>query len=176
MRIAYADPPYPGCAHRYKGHPDYAGEVDHAALIRRLETEFDGYVLHTSSVALTGLVPLLHPPYRIDAWVKPFAAFKRNVPVAYAWEPVIVREARKPVVSGRIVMRDWVSCSITLRKGLCGAKPPPVIRWAFEVVGAQPGDELFDLYPGTGIVSRTWEEWQAEVSLSVPPSRGGEPR
>ena len=42
MRIAYADPPYPGCAHLYEGHPDYAGEVDHADLCRRLETEFDG--------------------------------------------------------------------------------------------------------------------------------------
>lgn len=25
MRIAYADPPYPGMAHLYKDHPDYGG-------------------------------------------------------------------------------------------------------------------------------------------------------
>jgi hypothetical protein len=24
-RLAYADPPYPGKAHYYRGHPDYAG-------------------------------------------------------------------------------------------------------------------------------------------------------
>ena len=36
LRLAYADPPYPGKAWLYRGHPDYAGEVDHAALIRRL--------------------------------------------------------------------------------------------------------------------------------------------
>lgn len=36
MRFAYADPPYPGMAHLYKGHLDYAGEVDHKALIERL--------------------------------------------------------------------------------------------------------------------------------------------
>lgn len=29
MRLAIADPPYPGCAHLYRDHPDYAGEVDH---------------------------------------------------------------------------------------------------------------------------------------------------
>ena len=41
MRIGYADPPYPGCAHMYKGHPDFAGEVDHYALVQRLNEVFD---------------------------------------------------------------------------------------------------------------------------------------
>ena len=68
------------------------------------------------------------------AWVKPFAAFKRNVSVAYAWEPVIVKAIRKPVVRGRVVMRDWVSENITLKKGLCGAKPEKVCLWAFEIL------------------------------------------
>jgi hypothetical protein len=40
VRFAYADPPYPGCAHYYEGHPDFAGEVDHAALINRLVDEY----------------------------------------------------------------------------------------------------------------------------------------
>ena len=44
IRIGYADPPYPGCAHLYKDHPDYAGEVDHAALVERLRSEYDGWV------------------------------------------------------------------------------------------------------------------------------------
>ena len=37
MRIGYADPPYIGCAHLYHDHPDYAGEVDHVALVDRLD-------------------------------------------------------------------------------------------------------------------------------------------
>lgn len=42
LRLAYADPPYPGRSARYySAHPDYAGEVDHAALIAQL-AEFDG--------------------------------------------------------------------------------------------------------------------------------------
>ena len=44
LRLAYADPPYPGNARLYQGHPDYAGEVDHAALIRRLGP-YDGWAL-----------------------------------------------------------------------------------------------------------------------------------
>src|SRR5436189_5017211 len=93
------------------------------------------------------------------AWVRPFAVFKRNVSVAYAWEPVLVKPVRKPVVSGRMVMRDWVSCNITLRRGLVGVKPEAVCHWAFEVLGAEPTDELHDMYPGTGGASRGGESW-----------------
>jgi hypothetical protein len=31
LRLAYADPPYPGKVRLYRDHPDYGGEVDHAA-------------------------------------------------------------------------------------------------------------------------------------------------
>ena len=163
--IAYADPPYPGqSAKHYADHPDYAGEVDHAQLLEGLAA-YDGWVLHTSSVALRDVLPLCPSDARLMAWVKPFAAFKRNVSVAYAWEPVIVRAARKPVVSGRVVMRDFISESITMKRGLTGAKPEAVCRWAFEVVGAEPDDELEDLFPGSGAVSRAWDTWRSELRL-----------
>ncbi len=165
-RIGYADPPYPGCAHYYKDHPDFAGEVDHAALLLELESRFDGWILHSSSVAMPLVVPLLPAGVRIMSWVKPFAAFKRNVPVAYAWEPVFVKAARKPVVSKRLTLRDWISCSITLKRGLTGAKPEAVCHWAFEVVGAIPGDTLTDLFPGTGAVTRAWDSWRLLVEAA----------
>lgn len=165
MKIGYADPPYPGCAHLYKDHEDFAGEVDHKELLERLECDFDGWLLHTSSVAIPQIAPLVPEGARWMAWVKPFAAFKRNVSVAYAWEPVIVKAARKPVVSKRIIMRDWVDCSITLKKGLTGVKPEAVCHWAFEMLGARPEDDLCDLFPGTGAVMQAWEIWQKKFLL-----------
>jgi hypothetical protein len=169
MRIAYADPPYPGCAHLYADHPDYAGEVDHAQLVYDLVHGYDGYCLHTSSVALPEILARFtietNDMPRVMAWVKPFAAFKRNVSVAYAWEPVLVRAARKPIVNPSMTFRDWVSEPITLRRGLTGAKPERVCRWLFEVMGCEPDDELHDLYPGTGAVTRAWEAWRAQGSL-----------
>ena len=101
------------------------------------------------------------------AWVKGFAAFKKNVSVAYAWEPVIIKAARKPVVSGRMVMRDWIQEPITLKRGLTGAKPERVCHWAFELVGAEPFDELDDLYPGTGAVTRAWSTWRKQTELAI---------
>ena len=110
LRIAYADPPYPGCARLYKGHADYAGEVDHVALVARLVADYDGFVLHTASTTLRDVLPLMPSNCRVMAWVKPFASFKRNVSVAYAWEPVIVRSVRKPVVRGRPDRGKAASC------------------------------------------------------------------
>jgi hypothetical protein len=169
MKIAYADPPYPGCAHLYRDHPDYAGEIDHRALVVHLG-EFDGWVLHTHISGLRMMEReriLPETGVRICQWVKPFAAFKRNVSVAYAYEPVIIKAARKPVVTQRAVMRDWIAESITLQRGLTGAKPEKVCHWAFELVGAELGDELHDLFPGTGAVTRAWETWRSQMSLAV---------
>ncbi|KMY86403.1 hypothetical protein BUMB_04006c [Candidatus Paraburkholderia calva] len=99
------------------------------------------------------------------AWVKGFAAFRRNVPVAYAWEPVIVKAARKPVVSRRLVMWDWVQESMTLRRGLTGAKPEAVCHWAFEMVAARLDDVLSELFPGTGAVTEAWRTWWLKLRL-----------
>lgn len=168
VRIGYADPPYIGCAHRYRDQSDYAGEVDHLALIERLDTEFDGWVLHAAATphSMAVLAPVVSATgARWMAWVKGFAAFKRHVSVAYAWEPVIVKPARKPVVSKRLVLRDWVAENITLRRGLTGAKPEAVCHWAFEVVGARPDDELIDLFPGTGAVTRAWSTRRGKFLL-----------
>jgi len=169
LRLGYADPPYPGCAHLYKDQPDYAGEVDHVKLIERLENDFDGWVLHTNATPATFalLAPLIPKTARWMCWVKGFAAFKRNVSVAYAWEPVIIKSARKPVVSKRLVMRDWTQCSITLKRGLTGAKPEEVCHWAFEMMAARPEDKLVDLYPGTGAVGKAWKTWCGKFTLPV---------
>lgn len=170
--IAYADPPYPGCAHLYRDHPDYGGEVDHLELARRLNDDYDGFVLHTSSVALGDVLRFLSLAdcidYRVMAWVKPFAAFKKNVSVAYAWEPVIVKAVRKPVVKPGMTYRDWFAEPITLKRGLTGAKPENVCRWLFEVAGCEPDDELTDLFPGTGAVTRAWDNWANQLVLGQP--------
>lgn len=174
MKIGYADPPYVNCAHLYRDHSDYAGEVDHVGLIDRLQQEYDGWVLHAAATpaSMAVLAPLVEGTgARWMAWVKPFAAFKRNVPVAYAWEPVIVKPARKPVVSKRLVMRDWTQCPITMKRGLTGAKPEAVCHWAFEMAAARPDDDLDDLFPGTGAVMQAWRTWQQKFTLPSEAAR-----
>lgn len=171
MRIAYADPPYLGCCKLYGHHhePPYGCWDDpaaHLALFTELD-RFDGWVLHLSVPSLAVLLPMCPPDIRVCSWVKPFAAFKRNVPVAYAWEPVIVKAARKPEVSGRMVMRDFISEPITLQRGTVGAKPERVCLWAFELAGAQPDDEITDLFPGSGAVGRAWDTFRGQFDFAA---------
>lgn len=170
MKLGYADPPYPGCSYKYRDHPDYAGEVDHAGLVERLESEFDGWVLHTNSVSIPIVAPIVAPTgARWGAWVKSFAAFKPGVRPSYAWEPIIFKPMRKMAAdySGNFVMRDWIEAPITMRRGFTGAKPADVCHWAFEVVGADPSDELIDLFPGSGAVQRAWEGWKPQLLLNL---------
>ena len=173
MNLGYADPVYLGCGKLYAElHPEahaWDDPIEHARLVQRLQDEFDGWVLHLSatpaSMALYGQLVQHIEGVRWCSWVKGFAAFKKNVSVAYAWEPVIIKAARKPVVSKRLVMRDWIQESITLRKGLTGAKPEAVCHWAFELLGARPEDELVDLFPGTHAVTKAWQTWRGKFVL-----------
>jgi hypothetical protein len=150
MRFAYADPPYIGLAHLYPENT----EVDHAALIERLSGEFpDGWALSCHSPSLRFLLPLCPEDVRVLAWVKPFCSFKLHVGLAYAWEPVILRGGRKRTRQHQTV-RDWHSEVMTLQKGLVGAKPASFCRWILDVLNYEAGDELVDLYPGTGVMGR----------------------
>lgn len=169
MRFAYADPPYLGCSKtHYSDHPEHAvyDTIEgHRALIERLVDEFpDGWALSMTSGNLHALLPLCPPDVRVMAWVKPFAAFKANVTVAYAWEPVIVRGGRKRSRSQDTV-RDWCAVGITLKRGLTGAKPDEFCFWLFSVLNIHPGDELVDIFPGSGAVGRAWDTWQRQRRL-----------
>lgn len=154
LRLAYADPPYLGCCGRY-GHPDQDGCWDepetHRELIESL-IGFDGWALSCTSTSLRTLLPMCPPDVRVAAWVKPFAAFKRNVRNAYTWEPVILRGGRVSSETGAPVTRDHLSEPITLKRGLVGAKSPAFCRWVLAMLGYLPGDVVVDIFPGTGVM------------------------
>jgi hypothetical protein len=166
MRFAYADPPYMKQAKKHYGKEAAAAgrvarEVNHPLLVQHLCDEYpDGWALSLSSPSLKHILPMCPDDVRVMAWVKPFAIFKPGVNPGYCWEPVLVRGGRK---RGRDkpTVRDWVSCNITLKKGLVGVKPPPVCEWLFEVLGAEPGDVLDDIFPGSGAVTAAWDQWVA---------------
>ena len=162
MRVAYADPPYIGQAKRH--YRQFGGtEVDHRLLVAQLELEYpDGWALSLSSPSLATILPMCPSDVRVMAWVKPFASFKPNVNPGYCWEPVIVRGGR-PRTREQDTVRDFISANITLQRGMPGAKPDAFCYWLFEVLNLQPGDELADLFPGSGAVSRAWAKWQRRL-------------
>lgn len=156
-RLAYADPPYPGRAKRYYGdQPTYAGEVDHPRLIEEMTTHYDGWALSTASDALADILPMCPRSVRVCAWVKPIGVSRRTWGLRSTWEPLIVSPARHL----RPGKRDWLAAQPARKGGkLIGRKPLAFCAFLFAALGAQSGDTLADLFPGTGIVGRAWREW-----------------
>lgn len=173
MRFAYADPPYLGQgAKHYGAHPE-ADAWDtpdaHRRLVEQLVDEFpDGWALSLSTPSLGWYLGWCPDDVRVGAWVKPFAIYKPGVNPAYAWEPVIFRGGRRRARSSPTV-RDWCAVNVTLQKGLSGAKPPAFCRWVLELLGVEPGDELTDLFPGTGVMAETFDEY---VGRAIPAQDG----
>lgn len=167
MRFAYADPPYPKLSRYYKVHPDYAGEVDHEALLCDLVAGgFDGWALSTSAKALPGLLAFcvrdLAVEVSVAAWVRGARPGEALGPRS-AWEPVVLaggRRVRGPQPADALAFAAKPRTSDPDR--VIGAKPAAFASWLFQLLGARAGDELVDLYPGSGGIGRAWEA--AEVS------------
>jgi hypothetical protein len=145
--------------------------VVEAVLVARLIAEYpDGWALSTSSTALREIWNLC-PDARVAVWTKGFAAFK-NQRITFAWEPVLYM-ARGGVAEPEIgsFVRDWVSAMppVFAGRGLGthGQKPEEFCFWLFDLLGCRPGDELHDLFPGSGAVSAAWERWQRQPRLKM---------
>lgn len=174
--FAYADPPYPGRAAKYYGdQPTYAGEVDHRELIASLEASgYAGWALSTAADALRDVLPLCPPGARVCSWVKPIGASPLTFGLHNCWEPLIVVRGRQR----RPGVRDWLSAQPARGGGdLPGRKPIAFCAWLFDCLGMQPGDELVDLFPGSGVVGRAWAELSAVGTgdASARTSATGEP-
>jgi hypothetical protein len=155
-RLAYADPPYLGCAKRYREHPDAARWDDaaaHGELMAELERDYDGWALSAGASSLPHLLPLAPAGIRVAAWVKPFSAYKKNVRIPFGWEPVIFKPARRLSDPDAPEARDWLSCNMATQRGLVGAKPWQFCRWVLDLLGYLEGDRVDDLFPGTGIMA-----------------------
>jgi len=172
MRFAYADPPYLGQSRRLYGalhdDADAYDDIDaHRALLERLCDEYpDGWCYSLSSSSLAPILAVCPVPVRVCAWVKAWCSYKRPVSPAYTWEPVLLAGGRAQWAGG-LTVRDAYRCSVATGGGMPGAKPLGFCRWVFALLGARPGDDLDDLFPGSGAVSRAWAQWCEQPALPI---------
>lgn len=164
IKLAYADPPYPGKAGYYADHPDYRGEVDHGQLLDSLAAGYDGWALSTSSEALPAILALCVRKgieVRVAAWFRG----QRNNASAWplqSWEPVIYAGGRRVVSREQVAdsLEHWARPRTSDPQRVIGAKPASFCSWMFQLLGARKGDTLTDLYPGSGGVSLAWKLFQ----------------
>lgn len=176
-RFAYADPPYPGKAGYYVERQ----EVDHAALIAELEAGYpDGWALSTSAAALRDVLPLCPLSVRVCAWRRRTRPTTSRRALS-AWEPLLVVGGRElPTDRSQDVLDalDYRGRYDAFPGAMVGMKPPEFAVWMFAQLGARAGDELADLFPGSGAIGRAWDLYSSrgpEVlrDASPPPADVG---
>lgn len=170
-RVAYADPPYLGMC---KAYDHFHGDDDrcwddpetHRRLVERLSDEYDSWALHLSSPSLRNILPMCPADARVLSWCKSFASFKPGVHPAYAWEPVIIRGS---VSRGRhaTTYADYTVVPIVTQRGFFGAKPAAMVWWVLGCLNVKPEDEVVDLFPGSGAVTRAIAAWQTQTGLGL---------
>lgn len=160
-RLAYADPPYPGKAHLYPENT----EVDHAELIERL-SEYDGWALSTDEVNLAYVLSLCPPKTRVLAWCKPDAVPMGGGPWQ-SWEPVLCRPARHAAI--RSYLEHPAPARGFLGPSFTGSKPSGFCEWVIRCLGAERSDTLDDIFPGTGMMGRVWQQFVLQPTLWANP-------
>lgn len=184
--LAIADPPYLGRAALWYGSAPartYVGQTpgrargrshtavehhhdadrwddadSHIGLIQRLEAEFDGWVLAASSKTFPALACGIPDTARVAVW-HVTNAIPDGARVGNRWEPVIVRvpDSRRARRPGGLPVWDVLTAPHP-QSGFVGAKPEAWVRWVLDMLGHEAGDEVVDLFPGSGTVDRVLRE------------------
>ena len=171
LRLAIADPPYLGRAVRWYGggcgnggatgpgpdnHP-HAAEWDnpraHVELVEMLVREYDGWAIACTPDSLKVYLEAAPDDIRVLAW------HRRNAPpsgarVRACWEPVVayIPPERRARSCGGLAVNDVLDVPAG-RTRFAGAKPIEWTTWVLTALGYQDGDDVVDLFPGSGAVS-----------------------
>lgn len=183
LRFAIADPPYLGRAVRWygeggKGHQNGEGQADnhpeaylwdmpetHQQLVKDLDTNFDGFAIAMSVHSLSTYLEVIQTDsrngIRVGVWHKP-NALPSNSRIGNFWEPVLfkVPQSRRSRENGDQV-KDVLTAS-PLQSGFIGAKPQAWTEWVCAVMGYQQGDEIIDLFNGSGAVAKAIDKIKNE--------------
>lgn len=155
MKFAYADPPYYKQGKRLYGdlHPEAAvwdAKQAHIDLVQDLCEQYpDGWALSCNPADLRWLLPACPETVRVCAWAKTFHQIRPLCTNQYAWEAVLLYGGRS-VPKRKPMVRDWLACARSMRKGLVGAKPDEFNVWVLDLLGFNPDeDTITELFPGT---------------------------
>jgi hypothetical protein len=168
MRFAYADPPYYQQGKRLYGdlHPEastWDTKEAHLNLIAQLDAEYDGWALSCNPSDLWWLLAD-RDDIRVCIWAKTFHQIRPLVSVQYAYEPVLIKNERK-LPHRKPMVRDWLACARSMRKGLVGAKPAEFNVWLLDLLGFDPSqDTIDDLFPGTGGLGKVLETYEMPLT------------
>lgn len=170
MRLAIADPPYLGRAHRWygqgRGHSAGRGRADihpeanrwddpqaHVELLAHLRENYDGWAVSLPADCLPIYLAHAGPDVRVAAWTRP-NAIPSGTRIRAVWEPVVVLVPPDRSAHGTgAACEDALTAGVP-RGGWAGRKPAAWTHWILAMLGYDPHvDNVSDLFPGSGGVA-----------------------
>lgn len=179
-KLCIADPPYLGRAVRWYGaggcgngygqgqadnHPEAAKwdlPETHKQLVRELQSNYDGWAIamsvHSLSTYLEEVETDSRNGIRVCVWHKP-SAVTSGSRITNNWEPVLIKvpQDRKGWNSNAPRVSDVISAN-PKRANFVGAKPTEWTRWVLDLLGYREGDEVVDMFEGSGAVRQALTE------------------
>jgi hypothetical protein len=129
----------------------------HRQLVKDINKNYDGWAIamsvHSLSTYLSEIETDSRNGVRICVWHKPSSAPSGNR-ITNHWEPVLIKvpKTRKGWSTGQHT-KDVLTCT-PKKIGFVGAKPEEWTRWVLDLLGYQDGDEVDDLFIGSGSVTQ----------------------
>ncbi|GII98370.1 hypothetical protein CLV28_0695 [Sediminihabitans luteus] len=188
MRLAIADPPYLGRAHRWygvggRGHGGGRGRADehdgarawdtparHQQLVTDLTAGFDGWAIALPPSSLPTYLAVAPPAARVMVWHRTNAV-PSGQRVRAAWEAVLVLTPESRRAHGTGLPLDDVLTAPCPRTGFTGAKPAVWTRWVLDALGHQSDDDVVDLFAGSGAVTAALNQGVLELATTPEETR-----
>ena len=185
LKLAIADPPYLGRANRWYGdgcgdgygigradsHPEakkWDNPQAHIDMVHELNSNYDSWAIamtvHSLSTYLSAIDTDSRNGIRVMSWIKP-AAVTSGSRVTNSWEPVIVKIAkeRRGWTTG-VHIKDYLLAA-PMRSGFIGAKPEAWTHWVLDAMGYVEGDEVTDIFSGSGAVTHALNSYRSRLPL-----------
>lgn len=120
-----------------------------------LERDYDGWVIATHTRGLALYLPSAPEGVRTGCWVKSSAGGSRpNTRVGYSHEFVLFQQPScRRGGKAHMSRRDVLIEPITRKRGVIGTKPVRWTRWVLDLLGYSEGDEVVDMFPGSGSIA-----------------------
>jgi hypothetical protein len=130
-------------------------------LVHLLDDQFDGWAVAAARDSLPVYLAGA-PDVRVAVWSRPNAV-PGGAHILGSWEPVLLRvPPGRRRQSGRGQVRDVLTAPAP-QVDHVGAKPAVWTRWVLDMLYHRDGDEVVDLFPGSGAVTAVVNQLRMEI-------------
>jgi hypothetical protein len=111
---------------------------------------------------------------RVAAWLRGAVRPARSAWPLQAWEPVVYSGGRREPSSSPAsdAFAYHARPRLTEPERVVGVKPARFAFWLFDLLGARPGDDFADLFPGSGGIGRAWAIYASAPGVHGAPLAG----